>query len=155
MGWSKFISMALAQINPQNELGDAISEPCVELNSFRVTNQFVFSFLFRVVQEWRVQVHIYGPCEDNSTEWVGRYHVRTERRTQQFDWYRCSIQPLSVKKFCMLLQNNFTWKTVVPYCFKLLRPCCLFLCHCVILTHKNGTSSFGAPCHIRQDLKVP
>ena len=27
-GGSKFISMALAKINPQNELGDIISEPC-------------------------------------------------------------------------------------------------------------------------------
>jgi hypothetical protein len=51
-GGSKFISMALAKIIPLNELGDIISAPCVELNSFRVVisntvNQINFSFLFR------------------------------------------------------------------------------------------------------------
>ena len=30
-GGSKFISMALVKTNPQNELGDSISEPCVNL----------------------------------------------------------------------------------------------------------------------------
>ena len=43
-------------------------------------NQIVFSFLFRDFAE----VHIYGPCEDKSTEWVGRYHCRTLCRTQPF-----------------------------------------------------------------------
>ena len=51
----KFISMALAKTNPQNELGHISSEPCVELNSFRETHQ-ITSFIFaqKVVQEWRV-----------------------------------------------------------------------------------------------------
>ena len=39
--------MALEKRIPQNELGDIISEPCVELNSFRVINQFVSPFLFK------------------------------------------------------------------------------------------------------------
>ena len=51
MGGSKFISMALAQINPQNELGDTISEPCVELSNFRVINQIVFFILVQRVAQ--------------------------------------------------------------------------------------------------------
>ena len=39
--------MALEKRIPQNELGDITSEPCVELNSFRVINQFVSSLLFQ------------------------------------------------------------------------------------------------------------
>ena len=39
--WDKFISMALAKINPQNELGDIISEPHEKLNSFRRIIQIV------------------------------------------------------------------------------------------------------------------
>ena len=39
--------MALVKTNPQNELGDIISEPCVEFNRCRVINQIVFSFLLR------------------------------------------------------------------------------------------------------------
>ena len=50
----KSISMALAKIKPQNELGDIISKPCVELNSFRVINHIdFFIFVQRAVQEWR------------------------------------------------------------------------------------------------------
>ena len=39
-GESKFISKALVKINPQNELGDIISDPCVKLNRFRVVVNF-------------------------------------------------------------------------------------------------------------------
>ena len=39
--------MALVKIIPLNELRDIISEPCVELNSFREINQIVSSFLFK------------------------------------------------------------------------------------------------------------
>ena len=35
-GGSKFISMALANVNPQNELADIISEPSAKLHSFKV-----------------------------------------------------------------------------------------------------------------------
>ena len=34
LGGSKSISMALVKTNPKNELGDIISDPCVELNRF-------------------------------------------------------------------------------------------------------------------------
>ena len=40
-GGSKFISMALAKINPQNELEDIISDPHEKLNSFRRIIQIV------------------------------------------------------------------------------------------------------------------
>ena len=45
-GGSKFISMALAKTNPQNELGDIISEPCINFNRFRVVNQIGFFIFF-------------------------------------------------------------------------------------------------------------
>ena len=35
-GGSKFISMALANVNPQNELANIISEPSAKLHSFKV-----------------------------------------------------------------------------------------------------------------------
>ena len=38
---SNFISMALAKMNPQNDLGDIISEPHEKLNSFRRINRIV------------------------------------------------------------------------------------------------------------------
>ena len=41
-GDSKFIFMALAKINPQNELANIIPEPSVELNRFRAIIQIVF-----------------------------------------------------------------------------------------------------------------
>ena len=45
--------MALAKINPPNELGDMIPDPSVELNSFRVIIQIVLViFVQRVEQEW-------------------------------------------------------------------------------------------------------
>ena len=45
--------MSLVKINPQNELADIISEPSVELNSFRVIIQIVLViFVQRVGQEW-------------------------------------------------------------------------------------------------------
>ena len=34
--------MGILKTNPQNELGDIISEPCVKLNRFQVINQIVF-----------------------------------------------------------------------------------------------------------------
>ena len=39
--------MALVKINPQNELGDIISEFCVKFNRFRVINHIVFTFWLR------------------------------------------------------------------------------------------------------------
>ena len=40
-GGSKFISMALANVNPQNELADIISEPSAKLHSFKVITKIV------------------------------------------------------------------------------------------------------------------
>ena len=54
-GGSKIISMDILKTNPQNELGDIISEPCVKLNRFQVTNQIgFFIFVQKVVKEWWV-----------------------------------------------------------------------------------------------------
>ena len=39
-GGSKFITMALANVNPQNELADTISEPSAKLQSFKVITSF-------------------------------------------------------------------------------------------------------------------
>jgi hypothetical protein len=45
--------MGLVKTNPQNELGDIISEPCVNFNRFRVIIQVGFFIVVqRVVQEW-------------------------------------------------------------------------------------------------------
>jgi hypothetical protein len=38
LGGSKSISMALVKIKPLNEVGDIMSEPCIEFNNFRVVS---------------------------------------------------------------------------------------------------------------------
>jgi hypothetical protein len=51
-------------------------------------------------------------------------------------YFICQEKPHIQKYPTKYLQPN-TWKTVVAYCFRLLRPSSPLLCHFAILTHKN------------------
>ena len=61
--------MAIVKTNLQNDLGDIISE-LGKTQPFPNSKYHIvlFKLVPRVVQEWRVEVHIHGPCEDKSTK---------------------------------------------------------------------------------------
>ena len=57
---------------------------------------------------------------------------------RRWSFQQKKLPKLSAQEICML-ENHITWKAVAPYCFKLLPPCSLFLCHFAFLKQQNGT----------------
>ena len=58
-GGSKSISMVFSEINPQNELGDIISEPQVELNTFQTMNLNLFLESKTPVDPYVIQLYMH------------------------------------------------------------------------------------------------
>ena len=85
LGGSKSISMALVKTNPKNELGDIISDPCVELNRFWLINRIGFFILFRgLYRNGGSKFISMALVKTKPEKWVGRYHFKTLCRTQPF-----------------------------------------------------------------------